>query len=269
MQYKDFVKQQMTQMKSSKMSQPEKMKKISQMWKEHKTKGGVLDDKETKKQTMDEKQEEEPDTMSKGLNLPEPFIDYNTMVNNGLPPYLAQHPNIYSGNLNNVLLFNNVEEFLDSSFYKKYKDRIVFKKAVKSFGGGDTEYNVPAKKFRIVFHANSFTDKSVWYIDPKDADEWLQIMNDSKDSHILIPVEFVSALNLKKSRDALLKATQDSIETYNKAFDKGNEEGFHTGYGEGHEAGFQEGYQKGKSDSSDNWFTSALDTGLSVAKVLI
>ena len=278
MDYRSFVKQHMASMPSS-MSPKEKMKKIGEMWRasghsaKKPVKGGKLpstgislpkyfiDGRKIKYRGGDieeQPQQQEEETISKGLQLGKPFIDEQTMINNGLPPYLAQHPNVYSGNLNNVLLFNNTVDFLNSSFYKKYESKIVYKKPIKQFGGSDVEFDVPAKKLRIVFHSTSPSDKSVWYIDPIDTNEWLQIMNDAKESYLLTPVEFVSALKIKNIRETAAKQAQENLNTWNQAFDKGQEEGFQTGYAKGKE----EGYQEGKSDSSSSsWLDTAADFG--------
>jgi hypothetical protein len=204
MDYKSFVKEKMAMMKSSRMTQPEKMKKIGQLWRKHKQlKGGVLDDAtpdSTTTPTPDKQDTNSTDTTTDDSKQQqskppaiEPLIPVDVALDNGIPPIITIHPNIYSRNALTYFLFTNLEDYLDSDFYKKYTSRITKVKQIK-FNTSVREREIPFKKFRIAFAQNTFTDKTQWYIDPTDADEYLQMLLQLKDEDkVFTPLEFVSA----------------------------------------------------------------------------
>ncbi len=118
MDYKTFVKQKMAMMKSSRMTQPEKMKKIGQLWKKHKQlKGGVLDDATPDTTATPDKQDTTTtDTTTDDSKQPqqpkppaiEPLIPVDVALDNGIPPIITIHPNVYSRNALTYFLFTNL-----------------------------------------------------------------------------------------------------------------------------------------------------------------
>ena len=82
-------------------------------------------------------------------------VPASVMESNGLPWFLAQHPNHLSMNSNEIILYNSAIAFMSSAFYKKYQARMVYVKAVtlySSMGNKTTQpQEIPAKNYRFVF----------------------------------------------------------------------------------------------------------------------
>jgi hypothetical protein len=138
-----------------------------------------------------------------------PFIPPHVMASRGIPWYLAQHPNQYSANPNQVLVFRNEAQFLKSPFYKKYSAQIVEVPERKGYAT-EVQQILPKKDFRIVFMSRSPDDTGQYYMDATDANQYMDVLDDAKESNILIPTEFMSQLFMKKNRDlGQIQALQD------------------------------------------------------------
>jgi hypothetical protein len=204
----------MAKMKSSKLPVGQRMKQIGKLWKQHKDKlkGGEIDATQppngitnnvqentqlTEQEKVGQQLQAQEDAFNakvkKSLygNYGEPFIKPSVMMDREIPWILAQHPNQYSANPNQVLLYRNLSQFIKSPFYKKYADRIVDVEERAGYGTTRAKI-VPKKDFRIVFRSRSMDDNSQYYLDCKDADEFMDVLDEAKDSNILVPVEFVS-----------------------------------------------------------------------------
>jgi len=116
---------------------------------------------------------------------------FNKMMSAGVPWWLAQHPNEYSANPNEVLKYRNQEDFIQSPFYEKYKKGIIKVSERKGYGKTQREI-IKGKPLRIVFASRSDYDNTQYYYDPKDDDEYIEMLNDAKDSNILVPIELLS-----------------------------------------------------------------------------
>jgi hypothetical protein len=142
-------------------------------------------------------------------NYGEPFIKPSVMMDREIPWILAQHPNQYSANPNQVLLYRNLSQFLKSSIYKKYADRLV--EVAERSGYGTTRAKIVSKKdFRIVFRSRSVDDNTQYYLDCKDADEFMDVLDEAKDSNILVPVEFVSKKFMDINKQISDKQAEDN-----------------------------------------------------------
>ena len=133
-------------------------------------------------------------------------VPASVMEQNGLPWMLAQHPNNYSRNDNEVILYNSAIAFMGSAFYAKYKDRLVYVKSITLYSdmGNKTtqQQDIPGKDYRFVFRSSAFTDNDIFYLDPKDADEYIDIWLQIKDLPFLQPVEFESFNAMKRNQQA-------------------------------------------------------------------
>lgn len=241
--YRDFVKQHMSSL--SGMPQKEKMGIIAAMW--HKQKGGKSESmpkmekpkttrrkKITGGQVDDKEQPESSDTKDTKQQTPAPkqtptpkqipvkqaparkviqLVPSQVALDNGIPPILTIHPNLYSANPLTFYLFTTMDDWFDSNFYKKYSDRMTKLKPIKDYSGYTRPKEVPFKLFRIGFTMNSFKDRTVWYLDPKDADEYISMLVELKDEDkVFQPVEFVSAkfmqLQREKSKEGIASSEE-------------------------------------------------------------
>jgi len=154
---------------------------------------------------------------------PTPFIPPAVMQARGIPYFLAQHANQYSANPNEVMLYRNEGQFLRSAIYQKYKDRITPYEERSGYGVRFSQI-IPGKPFRIVFRSRSFDDNNQYYLDLNDADEFMDFLDDAKDSNMLTPVEFISAAFQAKNKAAMSKIASDSAEAYKVAYTQGTKD---------------------------------------------
>lgn len=140
------------------------------------------------------------------------------MLDAGVPWTLAQHPNQFSANPNQVLNYRNVNDFLDSDFYNKYKSQIV--KVSERKGYGKTQRSIiPGKPLRIVFASSSADDNTQFYIDPTDDDEFIDILNNAKDSNILVPIEYLSKQFMDMNRLKVSEVIANNKKVWSAGYD--------------------------------------------------
>jgi hypothetical protein len=284
MNYKEFVKAEMAKMKSSKLPVGQRMKQIGKLWKQHKDKlkGGEIDatmpapaptpaPKElTEQEKLSQQLQAQEDAFNEKVKKSlygmygEPFIKPSVMMDREIPWILAQHPNQYSANPNQVLLYRNLSQFIKSPFYKKYADRIVDVEERAGYGTTRAKI-VPKKDFRIVFRSRSTDDNSQYYLDCKDADEFMDVLDEAKDSNILVPVEFVS----KKFMEVNAEIAQKQAATDQLIW----QAGYQTSYDELEPIIKQqqeeiERLQQQQSSGSD-WLSSIAEGAVSAFKLLI
>jgi hypothetical protein len=296
MNYKEFVKAEMAKMKSSKLPVGQRMKLIAEQWKKHKSKlkGGEIDasapvpaqpndipnnvqgnarktagfsqltEQEKMGQQLQAQEEAFSEKVKKSLygNYAEPFIKPSVMMDREIPWILAQHPNQYSANPNQVLLYRNLSQFLKSSIYKKYADRLV--EVAERSGYGTTRAKiVPKKDFRIVFRSRSVDDNTQYYLDCKDADEFMDVLDEAKDSNILVPVELVSKKFMEINKQISDKQAEDNQIIW--------QAGYQTSYDQLEPIikQQQEEIQNLQQSSGSDWLSSIAEGAVSAFKLLI
>jgi hypothetical protein len=148
-----------------------------------------------------------------------PIVSANKLEANGLPFVLGQHPNKYSANPNQVLLYKNITKFTDSPFYTKYKPDLVQVKAKTDWNGHDIDFIIPGKTYRIVFGSMSKDDKTKYYIDNKIPNDYLQVLIDAKNSQVLVPVEFMAMAFLKNNAEKIKQAIENSKYVWSEGYD--------------------------------------------------
>ena len=152
-----------------------------------------------------------------------PYVSPKDMQARGIPWFLAQHPNQYSANPNEVMLYRNEGQFLRSAIYQKYKDRITPYEERAGYGVRFSQI-IPGKSFRIVFRSRSFDDNNQYYLDLNDANEFMDFLDQAKDSNMLTPVEFLSAAFTAKNKVEMSKIASDSAEAYKVAYTQGTKD---------------------------------------------
>lgn len=233
MNYKEFVKAHMGKMKSSNLPIAERMKHIAKLWKEHKSKGvkgGQIDQPViTKQQILGQKLRDEEQDFEYRIKhslygqYATPFIKPSVMMDRGIPWILAQHPNQYSANPNQVLVYRNLSQFMKSPFYKKYQDRLV-EVAERSGYATTSAKIIPGKDFRIVFRSKSPDDNTQYYLDCKDADEFMDVLDEAKESNILAPIEFLSKRFMDLNRQLSQKEAENNAVIWQAGFQKSYDE---------------------------------------------
>lgn len=125
-----------------------------------------------------------------------PFIKPSIMQSRGLPWYLAQHPNRFSANPNQVLLYRNSTQFINSDFYNKYKANMKLVPERRGYGQSIAPI-IEGKPFRVVFRSMSSDDNNQYYLDLPDADSYMDLLDDAKESGKLMPTEFKAMQNIQ------------------------------------------------------------------------
>lgn len=152
-----------------------------------------------------------------------PFIKPSEMSERGLPWFLAQHPNKYSANPNQVMLYRNSTQFLNSDFYNKYKANMQLVPERKGYGQSKARI-IPGKPFRVVFRSMSADDNNQYYLDLPNGDAFMNLLDDAKESGKLIPTEFAAMQNIKnwQEQSNIRAKTNDII--WKTGFTKGQDE---------------------------------------------
>jgi hypothetical protein len=154
---------------------------------------------------------------------PPPYVPIKDMMDRGIPWFLAQHPNEYSANTNEVMLYRNEGQFLRSAIYQKYKDSIIPYEERAGYGVRFSQI-IPGKPFRIVFRSKSFDDNNQYYADFDNANDFMDFLDDAKDSNMLTPIEFASIAFVAKNKAALDKTVSDSAAAYKIAYTQGTKD---------------------------------------------
>ena len=154
---------------------------------------------------------------------PPPYVPIKDMMDRGIPWFLAQHPNEYSANPNEVMLYRNEGQFLRSPIYKQYEDRINLYQERAGYGVRFSQI-IPGKPFRIVFRSKSFDDNNQYFLDLNDANEFMDFLDEAKDANMLTPIEFASIAFVAKNKAALDKTVSDSAAAYKIAYTQGTKD---------------------------------------------
>jgi hypothetical protein len=164
----------------------------------------------------------------------------------GYPQYLFYHPNQYSRNPNQVIMFSNKDDLMSSLFYKKYQARLQYVPApYAGFGIQVTRDWIglpitPGKPFRIIFVDNNPDDADKWIFDAQNGDEYVQVINMLRgdDSFAASEAVLLTQATAEKLREQYLeegyemgsadqKAVDDAvIEAANEQDDSSDDSGF-------------------------------------------
>ena len=146
----------------------------------------------------------------------------------GLPTYLLQHPNKYSGSKSQIMLYSSFENFTDTDFYANNKIKIIkispppqFARSSSSDAWGDHVAFKYGQKLRIIFTQGNISgigsvgvdnNYNSYYIDCADIDEYVNILSQIyKDRHTIQPVEAASILRIaRNAKDAQDRYVNDT-----------------------------------------------------------
>ena len=140
----------------------------------------------------------------------------------GLPTYLLQHPNQYSGSKSQIMLYSTFENFIDTDFYANNKIKIIkispppsFARSTSSDAWGDHVAFKYGQKLRIIFTQGNIggsgsvgvdNNFSSSYLDCSDINDYVNILSQIyKDRDVIVPVEQTAILRIAKNA----KDTQD------------------------------------------------------------
>lgn len=144
----------------------------------------------------------------------------------GYPVFIFQHPNKWSANPNEVLLYSTLDRFMESDIYSNLKDK--FKKIAgkySGYSGGNRDGSVlPFKKFRLIFRSKSPDDRSEYVYDAVDKDDYLSVLDMSKDSNFIIPVELASKAFMDSNAKQAVIQSKNATELWKLGFQEANKQ---------------------------------------------
>jgi hypothetical protein len=137
-------------------------------------------------------------------------------VPDGYPWFLFQHPNKFSANPNQVLVSDTQARFMRSSIYDNLKGKLKYIPAKTSgYGANNPDANIqPHKDFRIIFRFQR-PDNDKYVYDATDADDYMRVLDMSKDSGFIYPTEVLAKQftdNNAQLAEALSKEGQATVE---------------------------------------------------------
>ena len=213
-----------------------------------------------------------------GWWIPEDDPMWNTTLT-GIPQYWFHHPNQYSDggydgvDTSQVILYNDYQDFLASSFYSKYGTRLVNIPAPANFqrfmGGtkNSNKYGANVRiqygqKWRVIFTQgdlngeNSNADNWYYaYIDCSGVNEYLQFLNALyTDRDILMPEEAIDILHASYLQNIQKQISDAQAQGQQEGYEQGQQEQAQHDQEE-QEAQAQE--QTQEEGSSDVWGTVA------------
>jgi len=251
---------------------------ISKLWKKHKISGGdIALPPVTKQQIIQQELQEKQDDFQYKVKhslygqYATPFIQPTVMNDRGIPWILAQHPNQYSANPNEVLLYRNLSQFMKSPFYRKYVDRLV-EVAERSGYGVSSAKIIPGKDFRIVFRSRSTDDNTQYYLDCKDANEFMDVLDEAKESNVLVPIEFVSKKFMDLNRQLGEKQADNNATIWKAGFQKSYDELeplIKQQQADIEQLQQQIQEEKNRSSSSGDWLSNIAEGAVSIFSALI
>lgn len=195
----------------------------------------------------------------------------------GYPVFFFQHPNKWSANPNEVLLYSTLDRFMESDIYAKLKDKL--KKIAgkySGYSGGNRDGSVlPFKKFRLIFRSKSPDDRSEYVYDAVDKDDYLRVLDMSKDSNFIIPVELASKAFMDSNAKQAVSQSQNARDLWKLGFQEASKQWKQNIQDATEMATAQQEYftakQKREAESSDipSWLKTVGSVALDVAPLLL
>ena len=151
----------------------------------------------------------------------------------GVPSYLFQHPNKYSGGKSQVMIYSSFENFMNTDFYNNNKINLKTITPPPQFARGSSssewfDYVVTkyGKILRVIFTQGNIAGKGVvgvennyncYYIDCVDINDYVNILSQIyKDRDNIVPTEQAAILRMQINKDAAQSQYTNDISNYNR-----------------------------------------------------
>ena len=148
----------------------------------------------------------------------------------GYPSILFMHPNEYSANPNQIMLYTTESKFLRSDIYEKYKDDFVVKlqklkgyqsEQTSDFAGAKV---LPHKDYRIIFRSMNKNNTTQYVLDCDDVDVYCDVLDMAKSSGFIIPVEVASKKFMDESRKDVANEIKELLKYYSEGYERKTQE---------------------------------------------
>ena len=197
----------------------------------------------------------------------------------GYPVFFFQHPNKWSANPNEVLLYSTLDRFLESDIYAKLKDKL--KKIAgkySGYSGGNRDGKIlPFKKFRLIFRSKSPDDRSEYVYDAVDKDDYLNALDMAKDSNFIIPTEYASRAFTQSNAKQAVAQAQNSKDLWKLGFQEASKQWKQNIQDASEQAEAQKNYffakkrdeEERSGDGIPSWLKTAGSVAMEVAPLLL
>ena len=199
----------------------------------------------------------------------------------GIPQYLLQHPNKYSGSKSQIMIYNSYEDFMTTAFYKQYNQQIKsipippkFAQQTSTDPWIDHISFAYGQKLRVLFTQGDTQGQGdvgvsknyySYYLDCININDYISVLEMLyKDRDDIQPVEAAAILRIK--RNATI--AQQGYETYNTTYDTGHTDGVNYQKNADEEAQ-QEAQQEAEKDDSSDDIWGSIKTGLEIGALFI
>ena len=195
----------------------------------------------------------------------------------GIPQYLLQHPNKYSGSKSQVMIYNSYEDFMTTAFYKQYNQQIKsipippkFAQQTSTDPWLDHISFAYGQKLRVLFTQGDTQGQGdvgvsknfySYYLDCVNINDYISLLEMLyKDRDDIAPLEQAAILHIKRNADDSQARYTQSEADYSRgaseqsAADQAQQEA-------------QQEAQKDDSSSSDIW--GSIKTGLEIGAMFI
>ena len=196
----------------------------------------------------------------------------------GIPQYLLQHPNKYSGSKSQIMIYNSYEDFMTTAFYKQYNQQIKsipippkFAQQTSTDPWIDHISFAYGQKLRVLFTQGDTQGQGdvgvsknyySYYLDCININDYISVLEILyKDRDDIQPVEAAAILRQKRNADdSQSRYTQSQADYSRGATDQSAAD-------QAQQEAQQEAQQDDSSDSSDIW--GSIKTGLEIGALVI
>ena len=194
----------------------------------------------------------------------------------GIPQYLLQHPNKYSGSKSQIILYNSYEDFLTTGFYKQYQAQIKsipippkFAQQTSTDPWLDHIAFTYGQKLRVIFVQGDINGQDVvgfsknfysYYLDCVNINDYISLLEMLyKDRDDIAPLEQAAILHIKRNADeAQSRYTQSEADYSRGATDQSAAD-----------QAQQEAQQEAEKDDSSDDIWGSIKTGLEIGAMFI
>ena len=196
----------------------------------------------------------------------------------GIPQYLLQHPNKYSGSKSQIILYNSYEDFITTAFYKQYQAQIKsipippkFAQQTSTDPWLDHISFTYGQKLLVIFVQGDIQGQGdvgvsknfySYYLDCVNINDYISLLEMLyKDRDDIQPVEAAAILRQKRNADdSQSRYTQSQADYSRGATDQSAAD-------QAQQEAEQEAQKDDSSDSSDIW--GSIKTGLEIGALFI
>ena len=194
----------------------------------------------------------------------------------GIPQYLLQHPNKYSGSKSQIMIYNSYEDFMTTAFYKQYQAQIKsipippkFAQQTSTDPWLDHIAFTYGQKLRVIFVQGDINGQDVvgisknfysYYLDCVNINDYISLLEMLyKDRDDIAPLEQAAILHIKRNADEAQSRYTQSEADYSRGASEQSAA----------DQEQQEAQQEAQKDDSSDDIWGSIKTGLEIGAMFI